>query len=632
MIMKMHYFLALFIGSIAAQAQMYVSPSSYVYVNDQVLFVKQDVNLNVASSNIYLRKDGQLIQGTTTAGNNKGQGALSVYQEGSVNNFLYNYWCSPVGIPVSASTINDSFGVAQLGVPSINLDTRSFASASMLATTVYDGVSSSGALSIAPYWIWKYIQRSAYDLSGPNGWIHVLSSPTINPGEGFTMKGSTGSDAIIPFTGATANNTAGTSQRYDFRGKPNDGTISVPVSTAKLSLIGNPYPSAIDLNLFLADAGNAALIDGTAYFWQQSNIASHNIGAYQGGYAKYTVALGFLAADIRSFNPDGTYIPGSLGTGVSKLVRFTPIGQGFMVKGTAAGSVSMKNTFRTYVKEGNANNSDFVRMASNSNTHNTNSVYDPNSEYYPEILNVAGIDYTQVKKAYAPQIRINTTIDNTSIVHNALGFKDTCTNGFDYSADAKSTNSSAPSNVYFILNSQDGEFAMSADRFDVDKKHPIGLRNTNQTNFKIKVSELLWNFDANQAIYLHDKLVDTYTDIKNNEFVITLPPGNIKDRFEITFKNTVALSTNDSVLAENLIVFQNNKNSMLTLKNPTGIALKSFELFDISGKAMLSKSKLGTELIYEYSTVALSEGVYVAKLITETNQVIATKVVVSNLK
>jgi hypothetical protein len=81
-----------------------------------------------------------------------------------------------------------------------------------------------------------------------------------------------------------------------------------------------------------------------------------------------------------------------------------------------------------------------------------------------------------------------------------------------------------------------------------------------------------------------------------------------------------------------LTVFQNNKNSMLTLKNPTGIALKSFELFDISGKAMLSKNKLGSELVYEYSTAALSEGFYVAKLITETNQVIATKVAVSNLK
>ncbi len=631
--MKIHYLIILFFGTLLAQAQMYVSPSSYVYVNDQVLFVKQDVNLNVASSNIYLRKDGQLIQGpATVAGNNKGQGSLSVYQEGSVNNYLYNYWCSPVGIPVSGSTVNDTFGVAQLGVPSINLDPRSFTSASMLANTVYDGISGSGTLSIAPYWIWKYIQRSAYDLGGPNGWIHVLSAPTINPGEGFTMKGSSGSDAIIPFTGATANNAAGTSQRYDFRGKPNDGTISVAVDAAKLSLVGNPYPSSIDLHLFLNDAANKLVIDGTAYYWQQSNIASHNIGAYQGGYAKYTITLGFLPADIRSFNPDGTYITGSLGTGVSKSVRFTPIGQGFMVKGTALGVVSMRNIFRDAKPEGNASNSEFVRMASNSNTHNTNSVYDPNSEYYPEILNNAGIDYTQVKKAYAPQIRINTIVDNTTIVHNALGFKDECTNGFDYSADARSTNNSATANIYFILNNQTDEFAMSADKFGINKTHAIGLRNTNQANFKIKVSELLWHFDSNQAIYLHDKLVDTYTDIKNNEFVITLPPGNVKDRFEITFKNATALSTNDSVLAENLTVFQNNKNSMLTVKNSTGIALKSFELYDISGKVILSKNKLGSELVYEYSTATLSEGVYVAKLITETNQVIATKVVVSNLK
>lgn len=47
------------------EAQMYVSPNSYVYVNDQFVFVNQDVNL-AANGNVYLRNQSQLLQGTPT--------------------------------------------------------------------------------------------------------------------------------------------------------------------------------------------------------------------------------------------------------------------------------------------------------------------------------------------------------------------------------------------------------------------------------------------------------------------------------------------------------------------------------------------------------------------------------------
>ena len=72
----------------------------------------------------------------------------------------------------------------------------------------------------------KYIASDQY-----SEWIHVQSATSINPGEGFTMKGTAGS---------------GDAQRYDFRGKPNNGTISVSVENNQFTLTGNPYPSALD--------------------------------------------------------------------------------------------------------------------------------------------------------------------------------------------------------------------------------------------------------------------------------------------------------------------------------------------------------------------------------------------------
>lgn len=641
--MKVHYYAVLFLGSLVAQAQMYVSPSSYVYVNDQVLFVKQDVNLNATTSNIYLRKDGQLLQGTTGAGANAGLGALSVYQEGTVNNYAYNYWCSPVGIPVSASLVNNNFGIAQLGIPSIDLDTQSFTAATMLANTVYDGVSGSGTLSIAPYWIWKYITRNMYDPGGPTGWIHVVSAPTLLPGEGFTMKGSSGSDAFTPFVGSGANN-PGSAQRYDFRGKPNDGTITVPVDLNKLSLIGNPYPSAIDLRIFLyqspglngifgdGDDGppENPNIDGTAMFWEQDKtVASHLIAAYKGGYGVYNGATGvyapavYLAYDA-SGNPAGASAPLNANTGASAFKRrFTPIGQGFMVRGTVNSTIQFKNTYRVYVKEAVANNSQFERI-SNANKSTTN------SNFYDPISNIAGLDYTLQTKLETPHIKINTMFANGAIRQNNLVFMDNALDGYDV-ADSKSADvdNNLPFDVYFpLLNT---EFVQSTTAFNIDKRFPLAFKNTAPATFRIRVGEMV-NFTGSNVVFLHDKQTDLYHDILNVDYSMSLPVGIDNTRFEITFKNTTALSTTENVLAENLIVFQNNKNSMLTVKNSSGIALKSFELFDISGKAILSKSKLGSELSYEYSTAGLSEGVYIAKLITETNQVAATKIAISNLK
>lgn len=621
--MKFNLLLLLFVG-ITSQSQMYVSPNSYVYVNDQYVFVTQDVNLNAATSNIYLRNNSQLLQKSTAVGGaNTGLGALSVYQEGTVNNYQYNYWCSPVGAS-NATVGNSAFGITQLGIPSANLDTKAYTAASILPIGNYNGVSANGSLSIAPYWIWTFRSSTLY-----SQWFQIASASTLAAGEGFTMKGTSGADTFTPFTGSGANN-PGSKQRYDFRGKPNDGTINNSVANGAFTLIGNPYPSTIDLHLFLLDPANAALINGTAYYWEQAVVNSHLIASYQGGYGKYTIAGGYVPADIWSYNSDGTYNVDTTVNGAVYQRRFPPVGQGFMVMGTAAGSVSMKNTFRNYIKEGAVNLSEFAKVAVKTDDV-TAQIYDTTSEYFPEIPNIAGIDYTQVKKTYAPQLRINAKINEIGIIHTALGFGDGYTDGFDYSGDARATSDGTPAGFYFILENQPYEFAMSMAKFDVDKKYPIGLRATDQSNFKIKVGELLYGFDANQQVYIHDKQTDIYHNIKTGEFDMTLPAGDVRDRFEITFKEA-ALNTNNNAIADNFSVFQNNENSILTIKNPNSMALQSCALYDISGKTILSKTNLGSNVSYEFNTSGLSEGVYIVKLITESNEIVAKKVSVFNKK
>ena len=67
-----------------------------IYATDDYIYVEDDVDLTEPASKLYLRNDAQLLQGPVITGNS-GIGELSVQQNGTVHEFAYNYWCSPVG-------------------------------------------------------------------------------------------------------------------------------------------------------------------------------------------------------------------------------------------------------------------------------------------------------------------------------------------------------------------------------------------------------------------------------------------------------------------------------------------------------------------------------------------------------
>ena len=591
-----------------ANAQLYVNPGSYVFMTNQFMYVTQDVNIQ-NTGNFYMRNTAQLLQGTAGASTNFGAGKLSLFQEGTTNNFQYNYWCSPVG---AASGI---FGNEQFGITLLNRPTGLITStaATILPTNNYNGTSS--PLAIAPYWIWKFVTSTTYAQ-----WAYVGSATSVNPGEGFTMKGTSGSDATVVDADGVQNN-SGSRQRYDFRGKPNDGTISVPVSAGNFTLVGNPYPSAIDLNAYLLNPANALVIDGAARFWEQVVVNTHTLNQYQGGYGIYTPGLGYTAAAFWTYDGLGNQgIPAGSGTNFQR--RFSPVGQGFMVMGTAAGSVTMRNSFRAFVREAVVNQSEFAK---NTNQAASTDVYDPSSEYFPEIPNVAGIDYTQVKKTFAPQLKIYAMYNDGGVRPTTLGFDDNATDGFDYGWDGRSPSGEA-AEFYYILEGTTNEYVASAVQFDINKKVPVGFRCSAQTNFKVQVKEVLNGFDPNQAVYMHDKVTGIYYDIKSGIFDMTLPAGDNKTRFEITFKNTDDTLPTPDEASNMFVVVQNNEQGMLTIQNSLLKDITSLSLYDVTGKLVLSKLNLGSAASYQFSTASLSDGVYVVTATTADNVNVSKKI------
>jgi hypothetical protein len=107
-----------------------------------------------------------------------------------------------------------------------------------------------------------------------------------------------------------------------FSGVPNNGTINLAVTSGTYNGIGNPYPSGINADTFMADNN----ITEALYFWRKSNNPNNT------SYAVYTIAGGIS----NSFGDPLHFAPGII----------IPIGQGFIAKSTSS-SIYFSNAMRT---------------------------------------------------------------------------------------------------------------------------------------------------------------------------------------------------------------------------------------------------------------------------------------------
>lgn len=505
------------------------------------------------------------------------------------------------------TTGNNNFGITQLHQP-VNAVTS--IAASILPMGSYNG--SANPLTIASHWIYKLTNANNY-----SQWTQVGSATAIAPGEGFTMKGTSGSDTTDPEGTGIVNNPGNGAQRYDFKGKPNDGNITVSVgSNDAATLTGNPYPSALHLNAFLLDPTNTNAT-GIAYFWQQDKtVNSHYLSAYKGGYAAYSpISLEssgiYTAAAFKSYNEDGS-VNNNPATGTSPVIerKYIPIGQGFVINGSSSGNVTFKNAHRAFYKEGGSL-SHFEKPAKNLTAKAKDEIKDYDGLPPPPPM--------------IPYFKINAIINNEFTRQIALAFISEATDGIDKGIDAKNMDGNLPNDVSFWIENQN--FVIQGINFDLSKRIPLSLKAATHTTFKFYIAETK-DFDDSLPIYLYDQVDMSYHDIKNGVYEVKVSPGIYTQRFKIIFA-AQSLGTNKE-FKSNFFILQDNENQVLIATNPNSVAIKNFTLYDILGRSVLSKNNLGNEQRFTFSTAGLSSGIYVAMLQTDDNARTTQKVIISN--
>ncbi len=633
-------FLVLIIASIRASAQITVTNSSYIYVdgngftegpNVAPLFVTDAVNLTGANSNIYLRNDAQLLQGNDVG--NSGIGRLSVYQTGTVNTYAYNYWCSPVGYVLESDNSNpldnnlnnyfkpnaNIFEHIGNGDPMLDPITSTIAN----YTTTYDGTDS--PFLISQRWIYSFDAGNPLTPNDYLEWDFVSQNGTVEPAHGFIMKGNPSSE-----------------QLYDFRGKPNNGEMTAEIIQGEQTLVGNPYPSALDALKFIHDPQNSGLADlpdgatppgmsGVLYYWEQApGETSHYLNQYHGGYATYTISTlasgavpSFISAPFTTYNGDGSdnTIGNAGADGTKTAYRYIPIGQGFMVEG-AAGSgnsiVYFKNSHRIYYKQSGAD-SYFFRNNSDSSDNDKHTInenqYDENGNtIVPEDFKRfrINVDFNDNDSSYTRQLLIN--------------FHHTATNGFDYGLEGKSFTEDINSDAHWVL---DGEpYIIQAFNFEESLRIPLVVNIEAQQPLRFRIFDIQ-NFEASQGIYIHDLENDTYINLRNQHYELYIEPGNYTDRFEIVFTSDAALDV-DAFDSNSLIISQNNGLHQLSVLNPKSLDITSIEVYDVAGKRLLNGNYDAVLNRYELSTVNLGAGVYIVNINSNTNAVKTQKIIVKN--
>ena len=522
------------------------------------------INQNSALYNSwYLKLDGildledesQLIQTENCTIDKLSSGILEKDLKGTADKFTYNYWSSPVGNQNNSKT-NVSYSVKDVFT---NVD---------FLTTGHDGISS--PVSIADYWIWKFTNNLSDNYSS---WQHVRSSGEILAGEGFTMKG--------PGTG-----TINDEQNYILQGKPNNGDINLNVYAGNDYLIGNPYPSAIDAIKFIQDnksdnTGDGA-INGTLYFWKHWGGGSHIASEYQGGYATYSLSGGVPAA----FNSVSN-IASTGGSAIEVPDRYIPVGQGFYTTAETNGQIVFNNGQRAFY------------------------IDDSNDIAYRNKVSKESIS----KRGNDPRMKLRIGFESVNALQRQLliTVDQNATEGYDWGYDSKYIDTQID-DMYWLINNE--KFIIQGVKeINEQTKIPLGIHTKTDGFSSIKIDKLE-NTAPDLEIYLHDKDLNTYHNLRASKYETQLAAGHYLNRFEITFTKNQTLHTLENENKQIEVYFSNDKNSIV-INNPASKLIEAIEMFNILGQTLFKFQTNTNDNHLEYNANQIKTGNYILKIETE---------------
>ncbi|WP_299669015.1 T9SS type A sorting domain-containing protein [uncultured Polaribacter sp.] len=527
------------------------------------LFLEFDEEL-VLDGQIRLIDDAQLVQTHLGFSNVTGTGKLFRDQKATVSNvYRYHYWSSPV----VATNGNTTFTVADVMKDGTTKTSANSTQKNINFITyngdpnTYNGATTD-PITIANYWIYSFFNGVT-----SADYVQQLHTGNINIGEGYIMK-STGRSP----------------QNFTFIGSPNDGTIMKTVDPGTASLVGNPYPSALNATTFL-NANNDAL-DATLYFWQHTGevsnstvIEGHTKAGYFGGYSQRNLAMG-VAANQPSDNTAG------LGDATYKVpTEFIPVGMGFFVSAPAdkGGDFLFENAQR--------------------------------------VSSTAGVFFKSSKKSKSPEsiptlkLGLNYINEASVELHRQIGISFIENNTFEFESgyDSEIFDIGA-TDLYWKFPKIDSKLVIAGvGKIENGMQIPVSLAVDSENPIQFMIDERV-AIDSGIAIFLVDLVTgQIHNLIEPKE--LSLAKGTYEDRFILVFDASV-LAVENMLFSKNISVFMNNIQNEIIVNNTSSAAVKKVEMYTLLGQKVQSWKPEENQQKNRFKVHQTATGVYIIKVQT----------------
>ncbi|RYZ86654.1 MAG: T9SS sorting signal type C domain-containing protein, partial [Proteobacteria bacterium] len=315
---------------------------------------------------------------------------------------------------------------------------------------------------------------------------------------------------------------------------------------------GNPYASAIDADRFLQLPANAALMNGTIYFWTH-NTPITSLAYNFSDYAVYTLLGGTGTMAAPNVGVNNTIPNGKIASG-----------QGFFVVGKATGAATFNNSMRL-----TGMNTTFFKPAKE-------------TLVAPE-ENAAGLE--------KHRIWLDMSSSQGLFKQALVGYAQGATNQQDEMFDGPMPNGGNALSFYSLIDSATTPFAIQARVLPFATEDTVRLGYSTSVVGNLSVS--LEGFDGlfdNQPIFLEDKVLNVLHNLKNGPYAFSTLAGTFNDRFELRYTDQL-LSTPDHELSNSLVIAVDNR--AVKLKS-SGENIAAVTIYDLLGRIVYDRSGIST--------------------------------------
>ena len=155
----------------------------------------------------------------------------------------------------------------------------------------------------------------------------------------------------------------------------------------------------------------------------------------------------------------------------------------------------------------------------------------------------------------------------------------------------------------------------------------LGIKTNTPGDINIRI-DILENITEDLGIYIYDTQLDTYHNLREEDFTTYLEAGQYDSRFQLVFNdNSRALGVVE-LTSESIDLHYNNSNDTIIIVNPYYLQIDSIELFDMLGKTILSINDIPNSNTVKLESTSLSTGTYILRANTEYG--VTTKKVIIN--